>query len=426
MPVRKMSDGAIEDLVVRDGLVDDAAQPVRAGLGRDRDRPLAALLEQADDRFGQVVEPQRGRADAVAHRDEPLEDRHDVRVIAQRDGDEADALGVRPRGLGQLEDAGGGKRPHGQVVVAGPAESAQIGAAADDFDQQARSELRVGREDRRARRIEPIRGLDRGLPDDRRGVRVRPRHDARDAPRAVVHDVVERRHVEPARAGEPGQKIVATVRVEPGVDERRHEQLRFAGGDDVRKRRERLGIDERHGAADDDERIARVPLGGARLHAREPQHRHDVGVVPLERDREREDVEIVNGRLGLDRDERLAPREQGGQILLGRQEHALADDALVGVEQPVDGLQAEVGHPDEVGVRERERHAQPAAVGLAHRSHFAGEQLAGLAAAVERPAARGPGRSGGGWHGTQVLVRTPRLTRRRGRGSWYWRLYLRE
>ena len=32
-----------QDLVVGDRLVDDAAQPIRAGLRRDGDRPLAAL-----------------------------------------------------------------------------------------------------------------------------------------------------------------------------------------------------------------------------------------------------------------------------------------------------------------------------------------------------------------------------------------------
>ncbi len=37
----------------------------------------------------------------------------------------------------------------------------------------------------------------------------------------------------------------------------------------------------------------------------------------------------MNGRLGLDRDERLAAREQARELLLGGQEHALADDALV-------------------------------------------------------------------------------------------------
>ena len=40
----------------------------------------------------------------------------------------------------------------------------------------------------------------------------------------------------------------------------------FAGRDHIRERRERLGIDERHGAADHDQRIARVTIRGERLH----------------------------------------------------------------------------------------------------------------------------------------------------------------
>ena len=45
-------------------------------------------------------------------------------------------------------------------------------------------------------------------------------------------------------------------------------------------------------------------------------------------------------------------REQLGELLLRRQEHALADDVVLGVEQAVDRLEAEVGHADPVGVRE--------------------------------------------------------------------------
>ena len=50
------------------------------------------------------------------------------------------------------------------------------------------------------------------------------------------------------------------------LNERRHEELGFAGRDHIRERRERLGIDERHGAADHDQRIARVTIRGERLH----------------------------------------------------------------------------------------------------------------------------------------------------------------
>ena len=59
--------GAIEDLVVGDGLVDHASQPIGAGFRGNRDRALAALAQDADDRLGQIVEAERGRADRIAH-----------------------------------------------------------------------------------------------------------------------------------------------------------------------------------------------------------------------------------------------------------------------------------------------------------------------------------------------------------------------
>ena len=60
-------------------------------------------------------------------------------------------------------------------------------------------------------------------------------------------------------------------------------------------------------------RIARVTIRGERFHPRQPHHRHHIGVVPFEGDGECEDVEIANRRLGLDSDERLAPRHPQAQ-----------------------------------------------------------------------------------------------------------------
>ena len=83
--------GAVEDLVVRHRLVDDAAQPIGAGFRRDRQRALAALLEQRHDGRREIVEAQRRRADRVAHVLQAAQDVLDVRVIAERDRDQADA-----------------------------------------------------------------------------------------------------------------------------------------------------------------------------------------------------------------------------------------------------------------------------------------------------------------------------------------------
>ena len=51
--------------------------------------------------------------------------------------------------------------------------------------------------------------------------------------------------------------------------------------------------------------------------------------------------------------------------------------AVFGVEERIHRLEPEVGHPDEVGVRERERHAQPAAVRLAYVADLLRQEVAG-------------------------------------------------
>ena len=72
---------------------------------------------------------------------------------------------------------------------------------AHDFDQEARSEFRVGREDACVRRIEAFRAFHRGLANCRGGVRVRARHDRGDGVVGAVGHVVGGRDVEAARGG---------------------------------------------------------------------------------------------------------------------------------------------------------------------------------------------------------------------------------
>ena len=110
-------------------------------------------------------------------------------------------------------------------------------------------------------------------------------------------------------------------------------------------------------------------------HAGQAEHRDDVGVVPLERDGEGEHVEISHRRAATRRCAAAAGGELGLQLLPAGQEHALADDVAQLVEEPVHRLEAQVGHPDEVGIRERERDAQPPAVRFSDEADFAGENV---------------------------------------------------
>ncbi len=264
----------------------------------------------------------------------------------------------------QLEDAIGRERPHRQVVVAGPAEPAQVGAAADHFDQEARAELGVGREQRRVRWIEPLGALDRGLAHDRRRAAAGQRIHRHEAPGVVVARRVERRDVEARLAGQPAQHVAARPAAADGLDQVGDERLAFARRDQIGEEGQRLGVDEGHGAADYDQRVFLRSLLGVDRQPGPPQQRDDVGVVPLERDRERHHVEVGDGRLRFERDEPGATRLELGQGRLRRQEEPLADDVVEIVEQPVDGLEAEVRHPDVVAVRERQGHPEPAGVRL--------------------------------------------------------------
>ena len=324
-----------------------------------------------------VVEPERRRADAVAHLHQAREDLFDLGVIAQRDRHQPDATGVRPRLLGQLQDAVLRECADRKVVVTRPAEATQVRAATHDFDEESRSELGIGREDRRRRRIHRFRRLQRGFADDRRCTAAFARHERRDGSVVGVLHVVEGRHVEPAFHDEPPQQIVAIGCGREGTYERRNQCFALTGGDDVGKQRQRLRVHERHGAADHHQRIVGGAIRGQLWNARESQQRQHVRVVPLERDREGEDVEFADRRLRLDRHQRRAGGELRGKLGLGRQKHPLADDVGFRVEQLVDRLESEVRHSHEVGVGECQRDAQLAAVRLAHESHFLREKVEG-------------------------------------------------
>ena len=127
-----------------------------------------------------------------------------------------------------------------------------------------------------------------------------------------------------------------------GFQQGRHERFAFAGGNHVGEQGERLRVHEGYRAADQHQRMAVGPLLGAQRQPGQSQQGEDVGVVPLERDGEREDVEVVDRRLRLDRDNARAGLEEGVQLLLGWQEHALAHDVGLIVEEPVNRLEAQI------------------------------------------------------------------------------------
>ena len=189
-------------------------------------------------------------------------------------------------------------------------------------------------------------------------------------------NVIERRDIEAPFRREPAEQIVAIPGGVNRAREQGNEQLPFAGGDDVGKHRERFRIHEGHGAANHHERMPRIPVRGARRQTREAQERHDIRVVPLERHGKREHVEVRDGGLRFERQQRDGRLQLRLQFLLRGQEHPLAHDVVQIVEEAVDGLEAEARHADVVRVWKGQRDAEAAAVRLAHVADLAREHVA--------------------------------------------------
>ena len=205
--------------------------------------------------------------------------------------------------------------------------------------------------------------------------------------------LVEGGHVHAALLREKAQQVGSIRGGTERLPDGRNEHLAFARGNDVRKRRQRLRVHERHGAADDDERMALRPFRRVSRHAGEPQQREDVDVVPFERHGKREHVEVAGRRLRFKRQQRRAARDLLGELLLRRQEHSLAHHIVLRVEQAIQGLEAEVRHPDPVRVRKREGDAQTIAVRFDDVTDFFGEGLS--CAFALSPGIHGRGRSSG-------------------------------
>ena len=111
-----------------------------------------------------------------------------------------------------------------------------------------------------------------------------------------------RRH----RAGAPAARSArARAAAEEDVLQPGHDRLDLADDDRVEHRRHGLGVARDGGSAGDHDRVGLVAVGGQRRDARSPQHVADIEVVELERQAERDDREVGERSLRLDR-ERLA------------------------------------------------------------------------------------------------------------------------
>ena len=207
-------DRAVE-ILLEDQLVDHLAQAPRAGLGRERQPGAAHLLDLRRDLHAERVDAQARQRDAhLAGAD----------LVVHQIGDDAvDAGEVRARQRGErdLVVTGAGEAlahhrahlllralPHRAGDHPGLAEAATAGAAAEDLDVQAvvhdldeRHELTL--------RVRPLGEIGDGALVDDRGNVGEARPHLGDV-RAVVVDVVHRRHVHARDRRELAQHRLAT------------------------------------------------------------------------------------------------------------------------------------------------------------------------------------------------------------------------
>ncbi len=177
----------------------------------------------------------------------------------------------------------------------------------------------------------------------------------------------------PGQGLEPVDEAVAAALVGgtargPRLHDLAHHFLPFADHDHVHERGDRLRIREGADAAHHDHRVAGAPVGRADRDPRHAQEAHGVHVVALVGDREADQVEVGERALRLERERRGAGAPVLVQVLGVREEDALADHVRQRVQVVVDGLEAQVGHADRVGVRVHERHPDPAAPVLLGRT----------------------------------------------------------
>ena len=197
----------------------------------------------------------------------------------------------------------------------------------------------------------------------------------------VLHiaDIISGRPVDPRQFCHPGQHLVATpvLFFEHGVKQAGQDYFRLADREQVHDLGQRFRVHERADATAQHQRLPVAAFLAPERQVAELENGRQVQVIVFKGDRERHQVELVEGTLGFDRNQREAGAAVFVEVFRVGQEEPLAEGVFAAVEHPVDGLQAEVAHPLIVAVRVDQGHRQSAAPGLG-----AGAGLLGRSPAV--------------------------------------------
>ena len=264
----------VEQLLFAVLLLDDVAQALGAGFGREREAGLPDAADLLEDARRERIDPRRRQRHRHVLRRElvhqRLEHRIDAAVVARGEGEQRHLLvsGACDELARVCDHALRVALAQRAVHVARLAEAAALHAAAHHLDAGAVVHHSQVRNDRIRRRRERVQvGQDPlGHP---RPLRVERRRLGEGAV-GLVARVEEGRHV---HAGDPRQRLqqgsaIASIPLAHRVDDLSDGLLAVAQDDGVEERRQRLGIEGARSARDHD-RIVGGPLRAARA-ARRP------------------------------------------------------------------------------------------------------------------------------------------------------------
>ena len=281
------------------------------------------LASSRDNIFGKGIYPQRADGYLGIHFVQPGQQLVYLGVVGNGGADQPDAPpGVQPFPC-LLEDFIQGAEAQGGVSGVDQAEAAAPGAAALHLDEIQIAQLGVRRENDRMggeviqvfRPLAGYRGR-RGFKGDVNAGQLPPAPGAASARAAdVFHEHRE----------QSGQN-----------------RLGFTDAESSRRKAPAAGVGGNAGPPGDNQGVGLIAVGGKEGNAGGFKDLDDVEVVQLVGNRESQDGEIGQRPSRLD--------SGGGVFLHGIQEDALADDPQMAVQQAVNGVDAQVGHAQVVGV----------------------------------------------------------------------------
>ena len=244
---------------------------------------------------------------------QPLGDLGDLAVVGAGEGEQAHLL-----------EAGGGQAPLDHLADAGDraladragdhpglAEAAAAGAAAEDLDRHALVH-RLGQGHERLLGVGPRVEVHHGVLGHPPRDAVGGRDHALDPAVGQVVDRVERGHVDAAGAGQPHQQLLTPAGAAlclPRADEvgdLEHRLLPVADDRGVDEVGDRLGV-ERRVAAGDDDRVLERAVPRVQRDAGEVQRGEHVGVAELGGEGEAEHVEVAHAAVTVDGELRAPP-----------------------------------------------------------------------------------------------------------------------